>query len=135
MALIKWNELLSVNIAEIDQQHQQIIASINELNDAMKSGKGNDVVGAIVNNLITYTVTHFKTEEDLFAKHGYPDTQKHKKEHAAFVNKVSGFRDGFEKRKSFLTLEVMSFLSEWLSHHILGTDKMYVQFLNRKGVK
>jgi len=135
MALIKWDDSLSVNVGEIDQQHKKIIASINELNDAMKSGKGNDAVGAIINNLIKYTVTHFKTEEDLFAKYGYPDTQKHKKEHAAFVQKVAAFKDGFEKGKSFLTLEVMSFLSDWLNHHIMGTDKKYVQFLNKKGVK
>lgn len=58
-------------------------------------------MGAIINNLIKYTVTHFKAEEDLFAKYGYPDTQKHKNEHAAFVQKIAAFKDWFEKKELF----------------------------------
>ena len=79
MALVTWNDSLSVNVAEIDQQHRKLIAMINELNDAMKIGKGKDVLGGIVNSLISYTATHFKTEEKYFAQFGYPDTEDHKK--------------------------------------------------------
>ena len=135
MALINWSDSLSVNVAEIDRQHKELIAMINELNDAMKTGKGKDVAGKIINNLIKYTATHFKLEEDLFTKFDYPDTESHKREHAAFVKKVSEFKEGFEKGKLSLTMDVMSFLSDWLKHHIMGTDKKYVQFFNDKGVK
>lgn len=135
MALINWDESLSVNVEEIDLQHKGLIAMINELNDAMRTGKGKEVTGKTVNNLIKYTVTHFKTEEDLFAKFNYPDAEKHKKEHAAFVKKVLEFKDGLEKGKLTLTMEVMSFLSDWLTRHIMGTDKKYTEFLNDKGVK
>ena len=47
MALITWNDTLSVNVEEIDQQHRTLIAMINELNEAMKLGKGKDVLGKI----------------------------------------------------------------------------------------
>ena len=135
MSLITWNDRLSVKVAEIDQQHKKLITMINELNDAMKVGKGKDALGAIVNNLIVYTMTHFKTEEKYFAQFGYPDTDQHKKEHEAFVKKVSDFKDGFENRKISLTIEVMDFLSDWLKNHIMGTDKKYSQFFNEKGLK
>jgi hemerythrin len=59
MALITWNDSLSVKVAEIDEQHKKLIAMINELNDAMRLGKGKDVLGKIVNGLVTYTTTHF----------------------------------------------------------------------------
>lgn len=135
MALINWDDSFSVNVAEIDKQHKELIAMINELNDAMKEGKGREVAGKIVSKLAIYTVTHFKTEEDLFAKFGYPGSENHKKEHAAFVKKVADFKEGYEKGKLSLTSEVMNFLSDWLRHHIMGTDKKYVQFFNEKGVK
>jgi hemerythrin len=135
MALVTWNDSLSVNVAEIDQQHRKLIAMINELNDAMKMGKGKDVLGGIVNRMIGYTATHFKTEENYFAQFGYPDTADHKKEHAAFVKKVAGFKEGFEKKELSLTIEVIRFLSDWLRNHIMGTDKKYTRFFNEKGLK
>ena len=135
MAMINWNDSLSVHVAEIDQQHKKLIEMINELNDAMKVGKGKDVLEKIVNNLIGYTATHFKTEENYFAKFGYPDTENHKKEHAAFVQKVSDFKTGFETGKLAMTIEVMSFLSDWLKNHIMGTDKKYASFFNEKGLR
>lgn len=135
MDLIKWDDSFSVNVAKIDQQHQKLILMINELHDAMKQGKGKEVLGKIVNGLISYTATHFKTEEDYFNQFGYPETDSHKKEHIAFVQKVSEFKDGFEKGKLSLSIEVMNFLSDWLQNHIKGTDKKYSQFFNGKGLK
>jgi len=128
MALIKWDNNFRVNVPLIDYQHKHLIAMINELNDALQIGKGNDVSGKIVRNLVTYTKTHFKTEEDLFAKFRYPDSARHKMEHDAFIKKVEVFSDELEKGKLSLSMDIISFLSDWLSHHILGTDRKYIQF-------
>jgi hemerythrin len=45
MALIQWNDSLSVNVVEIDKQHQKLVRMINELNDAMRQGKGKEALG------------------------------------------------------------------------------------------
>lgn len=135
MALITWNDSLSVNVAEIDQQHKKLVALINDLNDAMSVGKGKDILGRIVNDLVVYTATHFKAEEKYFAQFGYPDTFNHRREHVAFVKKVTAFKEGFEKGNLPLTVEVMRFMSDWLKKHIMGTDKKYSQFFNDKGLK
>jgi len=63
MALISWNDNLSVHVGEIDRQHQQLIKMINDLDDAMKQGKGKEVLGKIVKGLSDYTAYHFSTEE------------------------------------------------------------------------
>jgi len=135
MALIKWDDSFSMHVVKIDQQHKTLVSMINELNDAMRQGKGKDVLGKIMNGLISYTATHFKTEEDYFNQFGYPEADSHKKEHIAFVQKVSEFKDGFEKGKLSLSIEVMNFLCDWLQNHIKGTDKKYSQFFNDKGLK
>lgn len=134
MALITWDDSLSVNVAEIDQQHKKLIDLINELNDAMKRGEGKSVVGKTVYNLFNYTLIHFKNEEQYFEKFGYPDTEKHKKEHAAFVQKVTDFKDGIESGKLSLSVGVMKFLRDWLQNHIKGTDKKYSDFFNENGL-
>jgi hemerythrin len=135
MAMITWNDSLSVKVREIDLQHEKLIGMINELNEAMKSGKGKESLGKIINGLISYTATHFKQEERYFDKFKYPDTANHKKEHVAFVKKVTEFKEGFEKKDLAVTMEVMNFLSDWLRNHIKGTDKKYSKFFNEKGLK
>lgn len=135
MALIQWNDSFSVKVAEIDQQHQKLVYMINELNDAMKQRKGKDVLGKIINGLVNYAATHFNTEEKYFDRFGYPETDSHKKEHVAFVKRVSEFKDGFEKGKLGLSIEVMNFLSEWLKNHIKVNDMKYSQFFNKNGLK
>jgi hemerythrin len=135
MALINWDVSFSVNVAEIDQQHKKLVEMVNELHNAMMQGKGRLLLGKIVDGLISYTATHFKTEEKYFETYGYPETYIHKQEHAAFVRKVTEFREGFKKRKLTLTIEVMDFLSDWIENHIKGTDKKYSRFFNEKGLR
>ncbi len=135
MPLIQWDNSFKVNVAEIDQQHQRLVSMVNELNDAMKMGKGKEVLSKIINGLFSYAATHFSTEEKYFDQFGYPDTISHKLEHAAFVKKVSEFKSGFEKGKVGLSIEVMDFLSEWLKNHIKGSDMKYSKFFNEKGLK
>ena len=134
MPLINWSDRLSVNVTEIDNQHQKLIEMINDLSDAMMQGKSNEVMGAIVNNLIGYVATHFKTEEKYFSEFGYPDTEAHVKEHVNFVQKVTEFKDGFEKGEIALSIGVLNFLCDWLRNHIKGTDQKYTQCFNANGL-
>jgi hemerythrin len=135
MALINWDESLSVNVAEIDKQHKVLISLINELHDAMKAGKGKDALAKILHGLVSYTESHFQVEEKYFAQFSYPDALAHKKEHTAFVQKVSDFKQGFDKGGMTVTIEVLYFLRDWLQSHIKGSDKKYSAFFNAKGLK
>jgi len=63
---------LSVNIQSIDEQHKKLVALVNNLNDAMSSGKGQLIMGKILDDLVAYTKTHFATEERLMTTHTYP---------------------------------------------------------------
>lgn len=54
---------------------------VNELHDAMKVGKGKEVLEKILAGLIQYTVTHFADEDRLMKLHNYPGYEQHKKEH------------------------------------------------------
>ena len=135
MALINWESSFSVNVAEIDAQHQKIIGFINDLNDAMKQGKGKEALGTILNDLIEYTATHFKFEEQYFDKFGYVNTAEHKQHHAKLVSEVIGFRDSFQSGKLGVTVEVLTFLVNWLKNHILVEDKKYTSCFNNNGIK
>lgn len=135
MALITWNDSLSVHVSEIDKQHEKLVEMINNLHDAMKDGKGNDALGSLMNGLINYAGSHFKTEENYFTRFNYPDAENHKKAHADFVAKVLDFKSRFDSNKVGLSIEVMTFLSKWLQGHIKGEDKKYGPLFNANGLK
>ena len=78
---------------------------------------------------------HFATEEMLMQSHGYPDYPTHKAEHEQLASKVVDFQNKFLSKEVGLTIEVMEFLKDWLSKHILASDKKYSPFLNSKGVR
>ena len=135
MALIDWTPGLNLGVEEIDNQHRKLVAMINALNDAMRQGKGNAILGKIIDGLIAYTGAHFKTEEKYFAQVDYPGRLEHVGEHNAFVKKVSDFRAGFAKGKLGLSIEVIQFLSDWLKEHIQGSDRKYVAHFKAAGLK
>lgn len=135
MAMFEWKDEYSVNIREIDEQHKQLVAMINELHEAMMQQRGQDVLGGLLNNLVSYCNNHFATEERLMEAHGYPDYAPHKTKHKKMTAKVLELNNDLKSGKRNITIEVSQFLKDWLDKHILGTDKKYAAYLNSKGVK
>jgi len=134
MGLIQWNSSLSIGINEIDEQHKKLIVMINQLQDAMRVGKGKEILGTTLNELVRYTVYHFSTEEKYFDRYDYPETATHIDEHAKFIREVSAFKKEFEEGRIGITIKLMNFLSDWLVNHIMGSDKKFGPYLNEKGI-
>ena len=134
MSIIKWNNDLGVNIAEIDRQHQQLIILINELHSAMLQGRGQQILGKIMKGLSEYIDEHFTTEEKYFHQFNYPDRDDHIREHTEFTEKINEFKQDMLRGDQNITIEMIDFLSEWLANHILILDKKYEQFLHQHGV-
>jgi hemerythrin len=134
MSYFPWKPEYSVHVTEIDTQHQKLIALMNDLYTAMQTGKGRQFVGEAVGKLAAYTKTHFATEEQLMLSSGYPGYAVHKKEHDEFVAKVGGFQAELQAGKIALTLEISTFLKDWLVRHILESDMNYTKHFNSKGI-
>ncbi|MGB9667589.1 MAG: bacteriohemerythrin [Thermosulfidibacteraceae bacterium] len=132
MGFMEWNEKFITGVREADEQHKRLVDLINELYDAMSQGKGSEVIDKILDELAKYADYHFKTEEGLMSKYGYPELEQHKREHEAFTKKVQEFIESRKGGSLTLTMKVMNFLKEWLTNHILGTDKKYGPFLTSK---
>ena len=134
MALIDWDNGMSVNVAEIDTQHKRLVELINELNEAMRNRTAKDVLKEIIDKLADYAAVHFSTEEGYFDQFGYPKAGPHRREHKAFVKKVADFQKGFEEGQLMLSIDVINFLKDWLLNHIQGVDKQYSAFFNENGL-
>jgi len=134
MAALTWKDEYSVKIAEVDAQHKKLIGLIGELDQAMAKRQGKEVVGSVLDKLISYTVTHFTYEENLMRANNFPGYQEHKDKHEKMTAKVLDLQRQQQQGKLTISLEVMDFLKNWLQKHILGTDMQYSAFLNDQGV-
>ncbi len=132
MDFIKWNEIYSVGISEIDDQHKKLIDIINKLFKGFSEGKADEIIPDIINELINYTEYHFKTEEDLFNKYNLPEKEKHIQSHKQFVEKIKTWKDNINEKE--LPYELMDYLKNWLVNHIMKEDKQYSSFFEGKDI-
>lgn len=132
MSLFQWKEELSVGCTEIDSQHKMLFKYADELHTAMLSGKGKDILGNTLADLIAYTRWHFAAEERLMQVHRYPDYPPHKVEHDALTQKVVKLQQDFKSDRVVLSGEIMKFLSDWLNHHIGQIDRKVGTYLQQQ---
>ena len=134
-ALIKWDSSLSVNIRLIDQQHQKLVDLVNQLYQALKSGKGGEVLAEILGSLVDYTQRHFAEEERMMRAHDYPETEQHLAAHAELIRQVGEFKAKLAQGTVSISSDLFNFLKSWLLHHIKQEDKAYGPYLNSRGVR
>ena len=135
MAIIEWNDSLSVQIPSIDRQHKVLIDLINKLGKAIQEEKSTAAVSYVVQELVHYTVVHFVYEEGLFKTYGYPEEESHKIAHHKLADKVLQYKTRIEKGDKAIGDELMAFLKDWLTNHIMKEDMAYSAHLNQRGVK
>lgn len=132
MPIAIWSSRFETGIAIIDQQHQALFEAVNKLADSFKNGTASAQVKASMDFLVKYTVEHFQTEEKFMKEMGYPKLTSHTAEHAQLVAKAKDLQARLAEGKP-VTVEVTSFLADWLKHHINEVDMGYVEFAKAKG--
>ena len=130
--MFEWKPEYSVQIPEIDSQHQRLFALAADLHDALTQGKGYTVLERCLASLVDYTMTHFAAEEAPHGQYGYPQAEAHKEEHDKLTAQVIDLQRRFRAGESSLSLSVMAFLKNWLEHHIAGSDQHYSVYIRGK---
>lgn len=134
MALFAWKTEYSVEVNTFDAHHRRLIELMNIVHDAIAAGKHQSVIGKILRELNDYTYYHFESEEKLMQTHRFPEYSQHKLQHDNFVAKVRECISRYEDGSLNLTLELLSFLTNWLKTHIMEADKKITQFLKSSDI-
>lgn len=134
MSRIVFDESLHTGIDGVDAQHGTLIEIYNRLDDAYHTGRANREMGEILAHLYQYTKTHFETEEDLMARHGYEDFDAHVAEHRELAEQLRRFVMRFTKRQERISTEILGFVSNWITHHIRESDMQYATVIQEQTV-
>lgn len=132
--VFRWTDAYKVNVGVLDQQHQELFDTVNELERALRVGEGNSVVDKILDKLMTYAGLHFAAEESLMERHKFPGLSTHRVQHEMFRKRMMTFLEKHRTAKPGVSVELLLFLQTWLKTHVLKTDKQYSVFLNARGV-
>lgn len=107
----------------MDQHHKKLIDLINQLHEAMRSGRGRDGVGQALEELGRYVEYHFGAEEKLMKEHRCSGLAEQQAAHGQLIEKVSALRRDFASGQQGLGVEVLNLLKDWLVNHIQKKDK------------
>jgi hemerythrin len=132
MAYIVWKDSFFVGVEEMDKQHEQFVAYVNELYDALQSGDVETVIVPIHDNLTNYIQLHFAAEESLLSSLDYPMLEIQKNQHAYYVSALYSMKStlmtDYQKAQNTLLL-----LKDWFLHHIMTEDLKYGEFIKTLG--
>lgn len=129
MPLIEWNEQFLLGVPQFDEHHEHLVNLLNTTYDDFINGASNKSSQTILDELIDYATYHFSAEEYWMEKNNYPRLVKHQGEHKYFVDRVVTLQKDFHDGREKMSLEILSFLKNWLSSHILGSDADYGDFV------
>jgi hemerythrin len=133
MALMIWNSDYSVGVESLDSDHIVIASLINHIDDAKQFGSDEAAVGRILAVLIDQARAHFRREEKLLEKHGYPELEEHRKVHRLVEEQLTELQREYQRSQSSeISQEIMELLSYWLDDHILKVDMRYKAYLQKR---
>ena len=117
-----WDKTLSVAVEEIDEDHRRLVELFNIVNHAVEEGDATHYVEAVLEELITRTVWHFRHEERLMLTYGYAGLAEHKAEHQELIESAKALQQKFLQEGELASSEDIEFLEHWLTGHIYDAD-------------
>ncbi len=130
---IAWHTSMSTGIPEIDEQHKELVKTLNTLADAMQAGKGKDEIEKMLEFAGQYAQKHFGFEEECFEKYNCPVADLNKQEHAQFVARFTVLMEEFQEKgaKFTLIIKIHKELSDWLLQHICEVDTKFYPYVQK----
>lgn len=132
MPIVTWDEKFALGVAEFDEHHRHLVALLNKVYDDFVDGTARQSLLNVLDELVDYATYHFAAEEHWMRIHKYAKLEEHRDEHDYFVARVTTYQKDFAAGRRCLTLEILSFLKDWLLSHILDSDAEYGRFAVQK---
>lgn len=140
--ILAWQDDFATGVPEIDEQHMILVHTLNEAGETLSKDASMAVFERITQDLLSYALYHFDTEEGLMQEYAYNEQSRaeairHQEQHRAFSTKVLAVRDSLKAGVKIPPGEILAFLNEWLVNHIQNTDKLLAAFIiaKRAGIK
>src|SRR5690554_4177768 len=129
--MFEWDDILSVGIEVVDDQHQELFRIGRELvyvleNTSAGLDQYDDIV-KLIKELHTYAIFHFSEEEQLMEAADFIGLPAHRFQHKIFVKKIEEIElDNLDEDQKNHALDLLDFLANWITNHIMKVDREYI---------
>jgi hemerythrin-like metal-binding protein len=120
---------LLLSVPQLDKQHRELIAEVNEFSAAVDAGASRAELEQRVTQLMEDFQVHFGSEERLMQSSSFPGLTPHADEHGRLIAQMTGLRDGLGSGGVQLCNALVLFVRLWAEQHIAGQDRTFAQFL------
>ena len=129
-----WTQKYATGVDTIDGDHQTLFMMVNALHDTLDHDDASEQLPGLFRHLMEYVDTHFRREEALMEEHDYPLLDEHRDKHRQLAATLESMVAEFEKAPAtFPVDDLMDFLKNWLTTHVLKSDMDYVPFVKPDG--
>ena len=132
MPLLEWNDTLLLGVEPFDEHHAHLFSLLNRAYDLIVNDAPDDCFHKLFKELKEYAVYHFEAEETWMHEHDYPRKQVHIEQHHSFQKETTRFEDEFARDGKSVSISVLTFIKEWLLHHIYKIDAEYAAYIRSK---
>lgn len=135
MTLLTWSNSCSVGVRAMDEQHGILMDAMNELRLAVQRGCGREQMGKHLGGLIELVSMHFRSEEQLMQRSGYPEVEAHRAEHKRLLKLLIDSAAHAERGVNVQLTDLLCLMRDSYLEHIDGPDQRYGPWLNARGVE
>lgn len=120
--LFEWSDDYKIGHEKIDHQHKHLFDILSRFFELVRFGVDEENLVNIIIEFQNYADVHFLMEENLLKERNDDEYESHKRAHDIFRNWLSE-KLLEDKPPHKQAMEILSFMSNWLLHHILEADK------------
>jgi len=124
MSLIDWKPEFAVGIDDVDHEHQEMVALINELYGQLKAGEiTKDSVSTFLGEIHAKIAAHFALEEHIMQQARYDRFVEHKADHDLLLDDIGDIMERYQADRYFKYEDVLSeHLRDWFTVHFRTHD-------------
>lgn len=121
--MLRWIPEFSTGFPALDEEHRQIIATLNRLEAAIQEGGGYSEIAPTIEFLDHYTRAHFAHEEEIMARVGCAACQSNCAAHHELKQRLVEWKTKLAAGYSVpLLIDIYRGLQRWITHHIIEVD-------------
>ena len=123
MALIDWRKEFETGVADVDHEHQELIALINRMHEDMTTRQDRGSTREFLGEVFARIAAHFALEESIMRKHSYDEYEAHKAEHEQLLDEIRDIMDDFETNDAANYGTALSnTIRDWFVNHFKSKD-------------
>lgn len=128
-----WKDAYLIGVNQIDQQHKQLIGSLNDLLVCVQRTPDTmtDQCRQTIDFLKSYSVNHFAAEEMFQESIRFPHIEEHREMHRSFADTLHELELKLIRTDYNPTTihEVTHLLTQWWLFHIIKEDRRMADYL------